>query len=224
MQIGWKNGLMTLSAKPDEATKHIQSLVSRQKRDPKKKYAVLQKGGPRYQRQGASSYRTQGPPQPPPLVSGYVQGQIKQLLRCHTDGLPLTHFNSVFSRKYGNGLNFRRFGFDSLYSLLYSLKDSVRIQELQGGERWVTAVDIPRFSAAPQPTTRSHVIDEARVQAPPQTRSRLSDESTGQKRPSKGRGKAIISLFFVLPIFFGNKLGLEDEIKIKFSQTIFQLN
>ena len=33
-------------------------------------------------------------------------------------------------------------------------------------------------------------------------------------------------LFFVLPIFFRNKLGSEDElkIKIKFIRTIFQLN
>ena len=33
-------------------------------------------------------------------------------------------------------------------------------------------------------------------------------------------------IFFVLPIFFGNKSGLEDEIKkiIKFFRPIFQLN
>ena len=36
--------------------------------------------------------------------------------------------------------------------------------------------------------------------------------------------KAIVSLFFVLLIFFRNKLGSEDEIKIKFIRTIFQLN
>ena len=178
---------MTLSAKADEATKHIQSLVSRQKLDPKKKYAVLQKR-PRTQRHFSASYRTHGPPQPAPLVSAYVIGQIKQLLRCHTDGLPLTHFNSVFSRKYGASLNFKRFGFDSLYELLSSLRDVVRIQELQEGERWVTAADIPGRSAALQPPTRSQVVDETRAQGQ-QTRSRLSDESTGQKRPSKGRGK-----------------------------------
>ena len=188
--------MMTLSAKPDEATAHIQSLVARQKRDPKKKYAFLQNRPPRHQNQrlGSSSYRNSGPPQPAPLVSAYVHGQIKQLLRCHTDGLPLTHFNSVFSRKYGNGLNFRRFGFDSIYSLLHSLRDCVRIQELQGGEKWVTAVDLPTRPAAPEPAARSQVIDESRVQGQPQARSRLSDESLGQKRPSKGRGKPIMLL------------------------------
>ena len=38
--------------------------------------------------------------------------------------------------------------------------------------------------------------------------------------------KAIVFLFFVLPFFFRNKLGSEDEIKIqlKFIQTIFKLN
>ena len=38
--------------------------------------------------------------------------------------------------------------------------------------------------------------------------------------------KAIVFLFFVLPIFFRNKFGSEDErkIKIKFIRTIFQMN
>ena len=36
--------------------------------------------------------------------------------------------------------------------------------------------------------------------------------------------KAIAFFIFCFTIFFRNKLGSEDEIKIKFIQTIFQLN
>ena len=171
---------MTLSAKADEATQHIQSLVSRQKIDPKKKYAVLRNRPSRYQRSAVSTqYRGSRPTPPAPLVSAYVLGQIKQLLRCHTDGLPLTHFNNIFSKKFGQSLNFRRFGFGSLHELLYSLKD-VRLQELQGGEWWVKAATSPGKAM-------SHIPDDTRCQ-PHLTRSVSAEEPSNQKRPSKGRG------------------------------------
>lgn len=181
---------MTLSAKADEATKHIQSLVSRQKLDPKKKYAVLRnKQSSRYQGSAGSRNRGHGPAPPPPLVSAYVLGQIKQLLRCHTDGLPLTHFNNVFSKKYGQSLNFRRFGFGSLHELLYSLKDVVRLQELQGGEWWVRSADSLGKAAFSHPVVKSPVTEDTRGHGQGQEyKSRFSDEASNQKRPSKGRG------------------------------------
>lgn len=180
--------MMTLSAKADEATRHIQSLVSRQKIDNKKKYAVLRnRPSSRYQRSTGAQYRAHGPSPPAPLVSAYVLGQIKQLLRCHTDGLPLTHFNNVFSKKYGTSLNFKRFGFGSLHELLSSLKDTVRLQELQGGEWWIKAAESPGKSAASRPALKSQISNDDSVQGQ-QTGSRLLDEVAGQKRPSKGRG------------------------------------
>ena len=55
----------------------------------------------------------------------------------------------------------------------------------------------------------------------------ISRKSYGSSTIYTSSGKAKVFLFFfVLPIFFTTSLllGLEDEIKIKFIQVIFQLN
>ena len=188
--------MMMLSSKADEATQHIQSLVSRQKIDPKKKYAVLRnRSALRNQRPlSGAQHRSYRPPPPAPLVSAYVLGQIKQLLRCHTDGLPLTHFNNVFSKKFGQSLNFRRFGFGSLIELLYSLRDVVRLQELQGGEWWVKAATPPGQAIPPlmpeEPRSQGHV-----------SRSVSMEEQPSHKRPSKGRGMSDLNPLYHNGIF-----------------------
>jgi len=112
--ISWKNGVMCLQAVAQEATLHIQRLVSKQKVSNKKKWATLRRGGPiatssRYSNN--SNSRSRGPTQyhkPQPSVPAYIRKQLTQLLRAYQSGLPLTHFDTAFSRRFGVQLDFHR--------------------------------------------------------------------------------------------------------------------
>lgn len=185
VQISWKNGLMVLQAVSDESTRHIESLVSKQKIPNPKKYAALRRGG-RYQ--GPSSHFG-GPRQSPQyggprpsrrapnpilempraVVPNFVRQQFKQLFKSYPNGLPLTHFESAFSRRFGVHLNFDKYGFQSLKSMLSSIPDIIHLQAYSGGE--VRVMDASaKMQSQPQPpaysTPRSQADEESRPTAP----------------------------------------------------------
>ncbi|XP_060568435.1 tudor domain-containing protein 5-like [Ruditapes philippinarum] len=210
VQISYKNGVMTLTANADDTTKHIQRLVSRQKVSNKQKYAVYRNrggGGPprmyqgnnRYPRRSASNL---APPQP--MVPAYVRRQIKDLFRSFPNGIPVTHLDSAFSRMYGTGINYRHYGFQNQYEFLQSLKDIIKVEEVERGEWRVFPVDNignreprelpPRLQAKVNNQHNMQTSQENYQATQPVQHSAVQgqhqpQESNRRRRPSKGRGR-----------------------------------
>lgn len=78
---------------------------------------------------------------PPPCVPAYTRGQISQLLSQHKQGLPLTHFCSIFRSRFGVPLDFREMGFSTEQDLLSSLRDILGMRTLAGGETRVMSLE-----------------------------------------------------------------------------------
>ncbi|GFR62434.1 tudor domain-containing protein 5 [Elysia marginata] len=78
---------------------------------------------------------------PPPSVPAYTRGQISQLVAQHKQGLPLTHFCSIFRNRYGVPLDYREMGFSTEQDLLASLRDIVGLRQLAGGETRVMSLE-----------------------------------------------------------------------------------
>lgn len=149
---------MTLTAKADETTKHIEALVSKQKVNNKKKYAVYRNrgggGGQRGPPRSYSGYQSQsmpprynqrtgrpGMPQPPSRhVPAYVRNQIRELFKSFPDGLPLKQLDSAFFNLYGTRIEYVKFGFYNGTEFLQSLKDIVRFEEYSNGEMRILPV------------------------------------------------------------------------------------
>ena len=131
--VTWKKGVMCLSAVADESTAHIQKLVGKQKINNKNKYATLRKGGPPPQRHRS------GPPRPTPTVPAFIRKNLWLLFKSYPDGLPLTHFEPAFARRFNCQLQFSRLGFSSIRDLLLSVPDIVKVQDFGGEIRVVPA-------------------------------------------------------------------------------------
>lgn len=124
LRITYKKGIMCLEAIPDDTTRHIAKLVSKQKIPNKNKYATMRKGPPpRMQRK-----------QVPPSLPHYIRKNISELFKSYGNGLPLTHFDTAYSKRFGSMFSFSRLGFVSMKELIYSIPDLVILKEYQDGE------------------------------------------------------------------------------------------
>ncbi len=170
----WERGHLVVRAVADDSTRHIQSLVSRQKVDVQKclkKRRASTRARPvqvvvsvakslnipvgssssshqRAWRPGGSSYRTspspgiayntrpkpRGPPAVQPSVPAYVQCQLKTFLIAHPNGVQSSHFDSLFSEKFGHTICCTKLGFQSLLHMCQVLSDFIGIQKLADGE------------------------------------------------------------------------------------------
>ena len=96
---------------------------------------------PRMQQNQQSYQRQRARHQAPlPSVPAYVRGQISQLVSQHNQGLPLTHFCSIFRSRFGVPLDFRELGFSTEQDLLASLRDIIGMRTLAGGEMRVMSL------------------------------------------------------------------------------------
>lgn len=149
LRVSWKNGVMCLQPVAQEASVHIQKLVSKQKVNNKNKWATLRRGGPtprsrsgptapRHYRSYVNNNRRPPSQAPPPsfqpMVSAYIRKQIAELLKSYPNGLPVTHFDTAFSRRFGVQLSPTGLGFNSVKDLLSVLPDIAKLKEFQGGE------------------------------------------------------------------------------------------
>ncbi|KAL4218912.1 hypothetical protein ACF0H5_021500 [Mactra antiquata] len=200
--IGFKNGMMTLSAKADETTKHIQKLVSKQKVPNKKKYAVYrQRGGygppHRYQMPDRSrypprrQYQQLAPPQP--VVPAFVRRQMGDLFRSFPDGVEVIYLEKAFMRVYGTGLNYQHYGFMNQYEFLQSMGDIIKVEEVRKGEWYVLPVEY-RKKPEPLMSVNSAPLKTSPVQLDSQETigklNNYNDTSTSKiNRSSKGRGR-----------------------------------
>lgn len=188
LRVSWKNGVMCLEPVAQEASVHIQKLVSKQKVNNKNKWATLRQGGP--------SVRTRRPPPPrfhrthnnnrfpqqnrpplikqlpPPSISAYIRKQISELLKSYPNGLPLTHFDTAFSRRFGVPLSPTGLGFNSMKELLASLPDIAKLKEFLGGE-WRVAPAYVEQNRSQEPIPRYK---------PPHVSDRRSETSKGFQR------------------------------------------
>ena len=102
----------------DEKTRHIASLVARQK---SKK--------PKSRRTTVAIQRHV----PKPTVPYYMRTYVKQLLSAHPGGVLSTMFCSTYERRFGQKLDYARHGFMSLGEFLRALSDIVEIEHMKGG-------------------------------------------------------------------------------------------
>ena len=128
LYITWKKGVMCVAGIADSNTAHIQKLVSKQKVANKNKWATLRRGGPPPQR-----HRSQ-PPCPLPTVPAFLRNHLKELFKSYPDGLPFTHFDAAFSKRFNIQIDPIRIGFTSLRELLKSVPFILEVKELQNGE------------------------------------------------------------------------------------------
>ncbi|XP_062610379.1 tudor domain-containing protein 5-like [Saccostrea cucullata] len=128
LHITWKKGVMCVAGIADSNTAHIQKLVSKQKVTNKNKWATLRKGGPPPQR-----HRSQQP-RPLPTVPPFIRNYLLQLFKAYPDGLPFTHFDAAFSKRFNIQIDPIRLGFSSLKELLKTVPDILEVKELQNGE------------------------------------------------------------------------------------------
>lgn len=128
LYVTWKKGVMCVAGIADSNTAHIQKLVSKQKVANKNKWATLRKGGPPPQR-----HKTQQP-RPLPTVPPFIRNYLTQLFKSYPDGLPFTHFDAAFSKRFNIQIDPIRLGFTSLRELLKSVPYILEVKELQNGE------------------------------------------------------------------------------------------
>ena len=101
----------------DATTRHIASLVARQKKSPPKRKTRL----------------TTCRPESEPVVPHFIRTQIKELLSGYPSGLLGSMFSLAFHRRFGQELSYGKLRFKSLGHLLESMSDIVRIEDMRGG-------------------------------------------------------------------------------------------
>lgn len=131
----WERGDLVLFGVADSTTKHIQKLVSRQRKDKakiKKKRAAVNR---RSQRDAIYSYqqppRRTGPspfsslsfkvPAVKSTVPASLQSQVKHILKEHPAGISSFEFKDVFYRVHNYDINFKKLGFDSLWEFVRAI-------------------------------------------------------------------------------------------------------
>ncbi|XP_068695369.1 tudor domain-containing protein 5-like isoform X2 [Montipora foliosa] len=112
----WENGILILKGIADAATRHIASLVERQKKTSPKRKTRL------------TTYR----PESLPVVPHFIRTQIKELLSSYPSGLLGSMFCIAFNRRFGQELNYSTLRFQSLGHLLESIPDIARIEDMKG--------------------------------------------------------------------------------------------
>ncbi|XP_070575119.1 tudor domain-containing protein 5-like isoform X2 [Ptychodera flava] len=136
----YDRGHLILEGVADVTTKHIASLVSRQKISKSRRGRGRGRGG-----RGYPSFVRRIPPPPPrgpikplmavdlPTVPAHLRAKVKELLFLYPNGLLGSSFNTAFARRFGHHINFTAMGFKSLGDILKALPDLVTIQPLGGG-------------------------------------------------------------------------------------------
>ncbi|XP_063423565.1 tudor domain-containing protein 5-like [Mytilus trossulus] len=209
LQITYRKGMMCLEVIPDDTTRHIAKLVSKQKIPNKNKYATMRRGPPPRRQQ----YKVT------PSLPRYIKDNISELFRSYSNGLPLTHLDTAYSKRFGSMFSFNRLGFVSIKELLYSIPECVLLKEFQGGEwrvlpvhmkapegNWRTRGHKPeKRTLSPQnrpPDGWSRQYDQrqaaAVVETPQQYNSTLTNrvesgrpDTTAQQKPIRGRGRGM---------------------------------
>ncbi|KAL5012203.1 hypothetical protein ScPMuIL_010754 [Solemya velum] len=233
VQISWKNGLMVLQAVSDETTRHIESLVSKQKIPNPKKYAALRRGGRPTgsyggQRQAPPSYRSRASPvyeAPRAVVPNFVRQQFKQLFKSYPNGLPLTHFETAFSRRFGVHLNFEKYGFHSLKSMLSSIMDIVQLQVYMGGEIRVMdasakfqAEKTVKKESSPYSTVAKSQEDDVCQTAPRGRGRKISASSGGENRSVGVLSERSLSTESGAPPEIDIDVGINEQVQIRLQQ------
>ncbi|XP_077983069.1 tudor domain-containing protein 5-like [Glandiceps talaboti] len=147
VQFTYDRGHMILKGVADDTTKHIASLVARQ-RVSKRRGRGRGSG-----RSGRVSFVRRIPPPPPrgpakpviaqePSVPAHVRNKIKELLTLYPNGLLGSSFNIAFARRFGHHIDFNAMGFKSLGPLLNSLTGLVRVEQLSSGGFKIFGKDI----------------------------------------------------------------------------------
>ena len=186
---------MTLKAKADETTAHIERLVTKQKVTNKKKYAVYRQRpgsgggrGPSKGYQGGMQYSNRPRPQgnlmpPAPMVPAYLRHQIQDMFKSFPNGLDVLDMDPAFCRLYGTKINFKHYGFMNMYDLLMSIPDSITIQKSSSTEWKVMPV---RRYRTPQQTRPNSA--QTKQTSPIGVTPHPDQEDRNKKRPSRGRG------------------------------------
>lgn len=186
VQIGWKNGMMTVRAKADKTTAHIQKLVTKQRVPNKKKYAVHRPNrngpGPRMY-QGGGMQHSQRPRNlmaPHPMVPAYLRHQILEVFKSFPKGLDLIEFEDAFSRLFGLRINYTNYGFPSLFELLKSIPSAVTVQRCENDEWKVRPVNVIK------PQNQLQSVESKQI--PSGVKNATDTGDLRHKRPSRGRG------------------------------------
>nr|XP_022323626.1 tudor domain-containing protein 5-like [Crassostrea virginica] len=174
LYITWKKGVMCVAGIADSNTAHIQKLVSKQKVANKNKWATLRKGGPPPQR-----HRSQ-PPRPLPTVPAFLRNHLRELFKSYPDGLPFTHFDAAFSKRFNIQIDPIRLGFTSLRELLKSVPFILEVKELQNGEVRVYPV-VSSYDQSNQSSYKSYATN-----LPPRLERQKSLENNAFFQPSAG--------------------------------------
>ncbi|XP_060065757.1 tudor domain-containing protein 5-like [Ylistrum balloti] len=194
LRVSWENGVMCLAPVAQEASVHIQKLVSKQKVNNKNKWATLRQGGPStrprrppqprsYNSNRSRWQKRHTPPRnPPPNISAYIRKQITELLKSYPNGLPLTHFDTAFSRRFGVPISPSGLGFDCMKDLLHSLPDIAKLKEYQGGEWRVAPAYIESVAS------RSNSGEQIPDYKPPHLPNNKSKPSKGFQRAAEHSG------------------------------------
>lgn len=129
----WERGNLVFFGVADSTTKHIQKLVSRQRKDKakirKKRAAVnsqtshLRDSSQPYRRKQPSSFSSR--PFKAPAVKAAVpaslQSQVKLILNRHRAGISNKEFETVFYQYQNYNINFRKLGFQNLWEFLHAI-------------------------------------------------------------------------------------------------------
>ncbi|XP_052789839.1 uncharacterized protein LOC128224159 isoform X2 [Mya arenaria] len=205
VQIGYRNGMMTLKAKADETTQHIVRLVSKQNVRNRNKFAVN-----RQRNRGSSHYvinsRFAGPAPsqrpmprhmvpPPPMVPANLRIKLKEMFKSFPTGIGLTQFDTAFCKLYGTGINYRQYGFPDHYEFLKSVSDIVKLEQITNELRVVPAIQTPvNIVSSPE---RSRDICARDSNSMVSVNGNILPTETGDggvRRRSRGRGKRLSQL------------------------------
>ena len=127
IRVEMYGGRTILRGVPDKSSRHVASLVSRQRNS--KNYCGIVAAP-----QQSSSARRYGPPpirslpKPKELPSLFVI-KIRQLMMSYPNGLPLMSFQSAFQRRFGYYANITSWGFDCLTEAFQSIPETVELTQ-----------------------------------------------------------------------------------------------
>nr|XP_033772777.1 tudor domain-containing protein 5 isoform X2 [Geotrypetes seraphini] len=122
----YNDGSIILNAIPDEATKKIADLVSRQKDNPKARLTH------RYQRELISTHlKLPRRGRTIPILPAVVKSELKDLLS--NSPVLLSDFERAFLKRFGHKFQYTRYGFYSMFEVLRAASDIIQVQQTRAG-------------------------------------------------------------------------------------------
>lgn len=119
------SGRVILRGVPDASSRHIASLVAKQRSS--KPYSDIKASS----NPPSSSKRTVTPsscvPHKAKQVPSSFEIKMRQLMLAHQEGLPLLEFQEVFHRRFGYYVNITSWGFTNITQAFESMKDVVKL-------------------------------------------------------------------------------------------------